>query len=356
MMKKHYVTLMFVGITMTGCARTPQQADPDLPREEVQLQTDGDSLPGDVGKSVEKQPTLDRTQETVFNVVNGATQRFDSFFGSTDMDTDARVSRGRISVGHQWDQRNGSKTRLRLKARFDLRALGERTQFLLGRGDTDDLIDGTGDDNIDNLPNRFNDFEDDDWLIGVGFSRDQRFRRGWDFSVGVKLSTPLEPYARATYRWLRSDGDRWLWQVRPRVFVQSQRGIGASVNNTVDYAASKNWLLRSWTIALGEDDIAGLGWTQKFTAYHSISDKNAMAYALFATGQTDADVPLQDYGIELRYRKRIAREWLFVEFLTYLSWPREFLVEERERNLGVGIEFEMQFGDWPGRPQNRSSR
>ena len=62
-------------------------------------------------------------------------------------------------------------------------------------------------------------------------------------------------------------------------------------------------------------------------------------------------MPLQDYGIELRYRKRIARQWLFVEFLTYLSWPREFLFEERTDNLGFGIEFEMQFGDWPGRPQ-----
>jgi len=216
-------------------------------------------------------------------------------------------------------------------------------------------IDGTGNDNIDNLPGRFNDFEDDDWLIGLGFSRDQQFRRGWNFSVGVKLTTPLEPYVRTTYRWLRSDGDRWLWRIEPLVFAQSQRGTGASITNTFDYAASDRWLLRTWTILKGEDDIAGLGWTQKFTAYQSISDKNAMSYALYATGQTQAEVPLQDYGIELRYRKRIARKWLFVEFLTYLSWPREFLIEERKDNLGFGIEFEMQFGDWPGRPQKSSS-
>lgn len=355
-MKKHYVTLMFVCITVAGCARTPQQAEPELPPEEIQLQTDGASPPRDAGESIEKQPVLDRTQETVYEVVNGTAQRFDNFFGSADLDTEARVSRGRISVDYQWDQRNGSKTRLRLKARFDLRALTKRTQLILGRGDADDLIDGTGNDNVDNLPSRFNDFEDDDWLLGIGFSRDQQFRRGWDFSVGVKLSTPLEPFARVTYRWLRSDGDRWLWQVRPRVFVQNQRGIGASVTSTFDYAASKDWMLRSWTSLLGEDDIAGLGWTEKLTAYHSISDKKALSYALFATGQTDADVPLRDYGIELRYRKRIARKWLFVEFLTYLSWPREFLDEERESNFGVGIEFEMQFGDWPGRPQNRSAR
>ena len=283
---------------MVGCAKTPQLAETDPPPEEV-------------GEPLEKEPALDRTQETVYNVVNGAAVRFDSFFGSADMDTDARVSRGRVSLGHQWDPRNGSKTRFRLKARFDLRALQERTQLILGRGDADELIDGTGSDNIDNLPGRFNDFEDDDWLIGLGFSRDQQFRRGWNFSVGVKLTTPLEPFVRTTYR----------------------------------------WLLRTWTILQGEDEIAGMGWTQKFTAYQSISDKNAMSYALYATGQTQAEVPLRDYGIELRYRKRIARKWLFVEFLTYLSWPREFLLEERKDNLGFGIEFEMQFGDWPGRPQ-----
>jgi hypothetical protein len=60
-------------------------------------------------------------------------------------------------------------------------------------------------------------------------------------------------------------------------------------------------------------------------------------------------VPLRDYGVELRYRRQVSREWLFIELLTYVNWPRDFLIEERERNIGVGIEFEMQFGHWPGR-------
>ena len=70
----------------------------------------------------------------------------------------------------------------------------------------------------------------------------------------------------------------------------------------------------------------------------------------YGTGETDYEVPLRDYGFELRYRRQISREWLFVELLTYVNWPRDFLTEQRERNVGVGIEFEMQFGDWPGRP------
>ena len=58
----------------------------------------------------------------------------------------------------------------------------------------------------------------------------------------------------------------------------------------------------------------------------------------------------KDYGVELRYRRQISRDWLFIELLTFVSWPRELAIERREANPGVGIEFEMQFGDWPGRP------
>jgi hypothetical protein len=38
-----------------------------------------------------------------------------------------------------------------------------------------------------------------------------------------------------------------------------------------------------------------------------------------------------------------------MELSTSVSWPREFLEEVRESNFGVGIDFEMQFGDWSGR-------
>lgn len=311
------------------------------------------SLPADscidFEQDIKQVALLDRTQTTVHNVINGAAQYVDSFFGANEISESSNVSRGSVSVSGQQDQRNGFRQSFRLRARIALPALQQRTQLMLGRGDADDMIDGTAHDNTDTLPGRFNDFEDEDWLIGVGFSRNQAISRGWHFSVGVKVNTPLEPYARATYRWNKTINDAWLWKVRPLVFVQNQRGTGGSLTNTLDFAASQSWMLRSWSLLQGEDDIAGLGWTQQLTAFHRISDRSAMSYNLFATGETDADVPVQDYGFELRYRRRISRDWLFMELLTFATWPREYLLETRERNLGVGIEFEMQFGDWPGR-------
>ena len=304
--------------------------------------------------AAEQAPLLDRTQQTVEDVVSGTAQAVDNFFGSADVEEEASVTRGRLSVGGQCDQRDGLRERIRLKARFGLPAVNQRTSLLLGRGDVNDFVDGSSDDNIDTLPDRFNDFQDEDWLLGIGYSRDATLRRGWSFGAGVRMKTPLEPFVRATYRWHKAFGDDWLWRVEPRLFLQNQRGAGISIQNTLDHVLTDSWMLRSWSIAVAEEEVEGISWTTKLVAYNNLSDKTAMSYAIYSTGETDYEVPVRDYGIELRYRRQISREWLFIELLTYMNWPRDFLVEERERNIGVGIEFEMQFGDWPGRsPQKQ---
>lgn len=307
--------------------------------------------PAEPVEPVEKAPLIDRTQQAVYGITSGAAQKIDTFFGSNDVEEEATVSRGRLSVGGQWDKRNNAKKRVRLKARVALPAIDERTSLIFGRGDADELVDGSGDDNIDSLPSRFNDFDDEDWLLGIGYTRDASLRKGWSFGAGVKLASPLEPFLRATYRWHQSFSDDWLWRVKPRLFVQSQRGAGISMQSTLDHALNQNWLLRSWSVVVVEEDVEGVAWTSKLLAYQNLSEKSAFSYGIYSTGETDCEVPVRDYGVELRYRRQISREWLFVELLTYLSWPREFLIEEREPVVGVGIEFEMQFGSWPGRPQ-----
>jgi hypothetical protein len=121
----------------------------------------------------------------------------------------------------------------------------------------------------------------------------------------------------------------------------------------VDHVLDETWLLRSYSVVVAEEEVEGVSWTSKLVAYQNLSKKHALSYAVYGTGETDYEVPLRDYGFELRYRRQISREWLFIELLTYVNWPRDFLIEERERNVGVGIEFEMQFGNWPGRPPRR---
>jgi len=284
-------------------------------------------------------------------VVNSSTQWFDSFFGSVRTDQGNNVRQGSVTLGAQWDQRDGAEPIARMRVRVPLSAFRERTRLVFGRGNAEQFVDGTTDGNNESLPRQFNDFEDDDWLLGVGYSRKGELSSGFDVGVGVKLATPLEPYVRTTYRWNHTFNDALFWQVRPRAFWQNQRGFGATINSILDYAANPSWMLRAWTTLSVEEEYEGMGWTNNFIAYQSLTNRTALSYSVFALGDTEGAVELQDVGFELRYRKRIAREYFFIEMSTRLTWPRYLPEETRERNFGVGLAFEMQFGDWPGRQQ-----
>lgn len=299
---------------------------------------------------------LDATQRAVYDVVNNTSRWFDGFFGSAAYNVEggeeANVSRGLLAVGTRWDERDEFDTRGRLRAQIPLPALKRRTRLLLGRGDTEDIVDGSETETINTLPEQFSDFTDDDWLLGIGYRRGRGMASGLDVGVGASIrSSTIDPYVRVSYRINHAFGERWLWRVRPRIFWQEERGEGASLTSILDRIVNERWLLRSWVTLIAEDEVEGMGWTTDFLAYQSLDDNNALSYRVYATGETDNEVELQDYGLELRYRRRILREWLFLELSAGVSWPREFLLEERDANPGAGIEIEMQFGDWPGREQ-----
>ena len=253
---------------------------------------------------------------------------------------------GRLTLGARYDEQDNLKTRVRFAARVPLPALKKRTRLVLGRYDTDDLLDGTESSEIDTVPGNFNDGEDEDWFLGLGYRQKTGLASGFDAGVGVTFTSgTIQPYVQANYRWNQTFGEDWLLRMRPRVFWRDDRGRGASLTTILDYFVSRDWLLRSWNIMVSERETEGVRWTSKLLAYQSISGKSAFSYSVFATGQTEAEVDVDDYGLEVRFRRSIYREWLFMELSAGVSYPREFAAETRERNLGIGADFEMHFGD-----------
>lgn len=308
-----------------------------------------ESLSDELPVSGASEERIEKAQRDVYDLVKGTATKIDSFFGTGENDTEATVSRGRVSVGGQYDERNGFKDRIRFKAKVRLPAWERRTQLTIGRGNSEDAVDGSNNSNIDTLPSRFRDLDDDEWLFGIGYSRDQKLSRGWKFDIGARFRFPLEPYVRATYRFNKGIGDSWLLKVFPRVYWQEGRGNGASIEGFLDYSPFDDWLFRSYSIALQDDRTEGIRWTTKLFTYHTLSRKSAFSLGVFANGETEGEVELQEYGFEFRHRRKISRKHLYMELYTYGSWPSYTLDETRKFNPGIGIEFELQFGDWPGR-------
>ena len=90
-----------------------------------------------------------------------------------------------------------------------------------------------------------------------------------------------------------------------------------------------------------------MDWGTSAAVYQSFGGRRAISYTALLRGETGADVPIQNYGVEVRYRQQVFRRWLFIDLLSSLTWPRETLDEKREINPGIGVGFEMFFGPTP---------
>jgi hypothetical protein len=95
------------------------------------------------------------------------------------------------------------------------------------------------------------------------------------------------------------------------------------------------------------DDIAGMEWISALSLYQDLPHKRWLSYTALIRGQTAAAVRMQDFGVEVRYRRPVLREWLFLELSGSGTFPRYDEFERRSFNPGVGLRFEMFFGPAP---------
>jgi hypothetical protein len=310
---------------------TAADGDPNVPCDESR--TEGAAL-------------VDKMQRGVYRSVCGAANWFDGLFGTRRYDQDSDSTFGRLGVYGLWDDRDGFDPKLRLRARVALPVMKDRMRLVFGRVDEREIEADTQPAG-GSLPSSFQEVEDDAWLLGLGYSKQGGLRNGFDFGAGVRIRSPIDPYAKGSYRHNFSLTDATALRARETLFWRDSRGFGETTEIDVDHLISPQLLLRWDNTATLAEDVRRLEWTSALITFQSLGNRRAISYTGFVSGVTNTDVPVRNYGVELRYRQRFLREWLFLEARTSLTWPRETLEEKREINPGVGLGFEMYFGPVP---------
>jgi hypothetical protein len=295
----------------------------------------------------EQDAWIDKVQRGVYGGICGTALWFDSLFGNPRYDQDSDETFGRLGLFENYDRRDEFETKVRLRARYAFPNLKKRLRVTLGRGEEQEILEERPVGNQSPTPASFQTVEDDAWLLGLGYSKQGGLENGFDFGVGVRLSSGLDPYAKATYRHnFTFRGDTML-RFRETPFWLDSRGFGATTQVSLDHLATDRVLLRWNNIGTVAEDTEALEWGTDVTAYQSLGNRRAISYTALLRGETGADVPIQNYGVEARYRRNLNRKWLFLQLSASLTWPREELTEEREINPGVGVGFEMYFGPVP---------
>ena len=270
---------------------------------------------------------------------------FDSWWGSEHEFDESEVS-GWMLAGAEYRKYDGFDPRLRLKVRAPLPNLSKRWDIWLGRLDEEAYISDTDprDDQFYNsgLVDRG---DDEAWLLGMGHRRG-RGRQGWDWSVGVRLRLPPEPYAKLSWlhrRQLTPDTDM---RFRQTFFWRSDDGFGTTSRVNVTTRLGARDVLLWEGIGRITEETQGVKWFTGNTWYHLLQNGSAISLLTFVEGETDRPVGVTDGGFQLTWRRPFTRDWMYLAMGPSLTWPRRRPEDEREANLGFGVWIEMEFGDW----------
>lgn len=331
------------------CVLVPQSAAQDS-RQEGKRRTgcEGETAPG--------AQTIDEMRAGLQRGVCSTARFVDRLFGRDNEYFEYEdESSGRAGLTLGWNEKDEFELDGRFRASVNLPQINERFNATIGRASRDEYIaDELG--VFNPAVGAFSDDEPAEWFAGVGYrahrSRDSRF----DLGAGMKLETPLNPYANARYRHYIYPRPGTLFTLRTTAFVENKEGFGVTQAFDIDQVLSPEFLLRFGNTVRMSEATDGVRWRARAALYHAIDYRRALRYESFVRGETDGTEP-DLYGVGVTHRRSMWRDWLFLEFGGELFWADGPEASDRcSACLGATIGFEVLFGDAYDRLLRRDAR
>jgi hypothetical protein len=308
----------------------PQAADAGADADKCDQRPTDESLPEEI-------------QSGVFEYSCRTVRWLDSLFGASH-DFREEDLYGRLSLGTAWNRYEGVDPSLRFRLKTDLPNVSSRWNAFLGRVDEEDFIRGTETRQDSAFRRGVNDGEEPEWLFGLGYRDRKPGESGWDYSIGVRLRFPPQPYVKAGYEKTWNVDERHHLRYRQTVFWRYNKGYGTTTSFDSARELSDDNILRWELIGTLADYTEGVDWWAAHTWYHRLAEQRGISLRSFARGRTEGEVGLTEYGFELSFRRQLDRKWLFLNIGPTLTWPRYREIEKRSASWGLAVLLEMDFG------------
>jgi hypothetical protein len=294
-------------------------------------------------EDVQSDPWIDRAHLWLFNSVWRSARAVDGWFGPEAPESAYyRQTEGSISPAILWDEYDGFQPKLRFNVDLPLPRMNERYHAFIGRVNRDEYVTERG---ISSgaFPNQIGRVEDDQTLFGIAY-RSPKEGAHFDADAGIRLRFPVDPFVKGSYVFQHGEAGATLFALRETAFWQNSEGLGFTTRFDVERVIDLQWMLRGTLSGTISQESEGLRGYTALTVIRGFANRRALAAQIFSQGEMDAEVPLEDYGVKLAYRRSVSRDWLILEVRTSLTWPKERVEQGRHTNFGVGIGFEAFFG------------
>ena len=298
---------------------------------------------------------IDWVQRSIFKSVCASARWFDNLFGSDAAFIEAEPTIGWFRGAVVWNERDGFDVDGTLRTKFDLPNVDKvenRVRGFFGRVSNEEFSRETGSP-LQRRPDVFRATEDEEWLLGLGYSPVKNSKRRLDIGGGVNVAWPPDVWARARYRRHAFFGERTLGRYRQTLFWKQEEGAGASTIFDLEHMIQKRFLVGWNGSATFSQATEGVDWLTSFILYQALTPGSALAYRFAIDGETGADVPLNVYSIRLTYRGRVSREWLFVEVRPEVAYRKFERGGDWDVVPGLYLGFELHFGQDAGKARRR---
>jgi hypothetical protein len=259
----------------------------------------------------------------------------DSWFGDAPQ-TEARVTRGRLSIGTLKRQDESRDNSVRLDARVRLPNVERRTYLFFGRDNEREGVADTPEalSRHDRLQTETP--EDRSFFAGVGLA----VRRNLELRLGFR---GIKPYAQARYRkpWDLSERDRL--EFRQTFFWRLADRFGSTTALSYEHAYSATFAVRWLTAATITQRSGRYEWSSVLGGYKSFPGLRLLSLEAVGSGVQHTGVLLSDYGVQTKWLQPIYKDWLFGEVVVGHFWPRPDQFSERGDAWAVGAGVTMRF-------------
>jgi hypothetical protein len=322
----------------------PPSSNPSAANPPVETPPDEPAKESDQDQDV-KHRWLDKTHQTVYDTLWRSAEHVDRWFGSVENETVYQQIYGSIAPALLYTQYDGLRTQVRFNVNVPLPQINDRIHAFVGRFDPNEFITER-DEPSGSIPRTYGPPTQDQTLLGVGYHQQPNQQGGrFEAGSGIRVSLPMDPYVKGSYVFERGKSETGMFSVRETLFWQRSEGAGETTRLDTERISDPQQLLVRYTLSgtRSQRSEGILGYTAVLLL-HSLSNRRAVAFEVGADGQTQAEVPLHDYGFKAAYRQGVLRKYLIMEVRTSLDWPKDFRWQHRHASLGLGVGFEMLIG------------
>lgn len=275
---------------------------------------------------------LDATQANFSNRANSLANRVDRFFGSERSDLEAAYSSLRLGTEFRHTEAEGVETHLRLRGRLYLPRVNDRISLIFSE-DKGEGSDYYAENEILNEPQstRVN------LEVNLGADDNHRF----DFRIGLRSNLKLRTSVR--YRYENALSENMLHRLSETVYFIDGTGLGSFTQYQVDRALNDVSLIRWSNEFRAEKDLHGLEWSTSLNHVSSYDNNLAVIYFVSMSGLSQNDY-VSRYQIGTRFRRSIARPWLFLEVSPAYRWDKLAENQRREGEFFALVRLEMAIG------------